>query len=401
MEIKGTTKNIDLPRDAESPTLKILENMVTWISSISTSLKIPDYTLFTLLVLQAGCQPILTKLFMPDEIVRTTAVLAQECSKFILSFLILASTGDWRESIQDWSLYSSLTAAGTPAALFVVQNYCNLMANQVLPPVAFVVLNQTKALSTAWCCFILLGQKQSDTQVLALLLLVCSALVVQAKIPVCKTTSDESELNEPALLDETQNDEEEEPASNEIESDEELRALLDQTEPLSQSSESPTSAAAEEWAERQLIMGVMPALCASFISGLAGALVQRTLQAHQRNPHIFNMELAIFSCMVLLTSLVAGSPDFEKLKNNGISQGWTLGTWVPVVSNGLGGILVGLVTKYHGSVVKSFAMIFGMVISGILQQACFARRGGGVTIEQITGALLGATSLYLHAKYPP
>jgi UDP-sugar transporter A1/2/3 len=112
------------------------------------------------------------------------------------------------------------------------------------------------------------------------------------------------------------------------------------------------------------------------------------------------MELAIFSSMVLLTSLMAGSPDYEKIKTNGISQGWTLGTWVPVVSNGLGGILVGLVTKYHGAIVKSFAMIFGMVISGILQHIFFARRGGGVTNEQIAGALLGATSLYLHAKYP-
>ena len=112
------------------------------------------------------------------------------------------------------------------------------------------------------------------------------------------------------------------------------------------------------------------------------------------------MELAVFSSMVLLASLMAGSPDFEKIKMNGISQGWTLGTWVPVVSNGVGGILVGLVTKYHGAIVKSFAMIFGLVISGILQHAFFARRGGGLTIQQISGALLGAISLYLHAKYP-
>lgn len=76
-------------------------------------------------------------------------------------------------------------------------------------------------------------------------------------------------------------------------------------------------------------------------------------------------------------------------------------TWVPIVSNGFGGILVGLVTKYQGAVVKSFAMIFGMVISGVLQQMILSKEGGGVTREQQAGAIFGAISLYLHASYPP
>ncbi len=62
--------------------------------------------------------------------------------------------------------------------------------------------------------------------------------------------------------------------------------------------------------------------------------------------------------------------------------------------------MVGLVTKYQGAVVKSFAMIFGMVISGVLQQLILARNGGGLTREQLVGAMLGALSLYLHARYP-
>lgn len=134
---------------------------------------------------------------------------------------------------------------------------------------------------------------------------------------------------------------------------------------------------------------------------LAGTLTQRTLQMNERSPHIFNMELSIFSSIFLLTSLVAGSPDCQKIKTDGISAGWTLTTWIPIVANGLGGILVGLVTKYQGAVVKNFAMIFGMVISGVLQQVFSSSEAEGVTKEQLAGAILGALSLFMHATYPP
>jgi hypothetical protein len=113
------------------------------------------------------------------------------------------------------------------------------------------------------------------------------------------------------------------------------------------------------------------------------------------------MELASFSATFLFLSLAAGSPDCQKIKENGVGQGWTWKTYVPIIGNGFGGILVGLVTKYQGAVVKSFAMIFGMVISGVLQQLLLAKKGGGVTREQIAGAIFGALSLYLHASYPP
>ena len=274
-EIQGTTEIVDHAghdASATGSTVKIRANILAWLSSISANIKISEYFPFILQVLQAGCQPIITNFFMPDEIVRTTAVFAQECSKFVMSLLFLVSTGDWQEPLKDWSLLSAVAAAGVPAALYVVQNYCNLMANQVLPPVAFVVLNQTKTLSTAWCCFILLGQKQSDVQVLALILLVCSALVVQVKLPCGMSTNDDSRSNETSPPDEAQNDKEEESTSDETESEEsalddmeseESKALLEQTDPIS-----PTGDNADEWAERQLIMGVMPALCASFISGL-------------------------------------------------------------------------------------------------------------------------------------
>lgn len=112
------------------------------------------------------------------------------------------------------------------------------------------------------------------------------------------------------------------------------------------------------------------------------------------------MELAIFSSFFLLITLAAGSPDLKQIKDHGTSHGWTWKTWVPLIANSFGGILVGLVTKYHGAVIKSFTMIFGMVLSGVLQQVILSKQGDAVTREQIAGASLGALSLYLHASFP-
>ena len=228
------------------------------------------------------------------------------------------------------------------------------MAYQNLPPITFNVLNQTKTLSAALCCYLLLGMKQSRIQIVSLFLLLLSALVIEkvVVVPGVKT-------------------------------------------------ESPTAAekaeeeAFQESRTMELVTGVIPVLTASFLSGLAGALSQKSLQTMGRNSYLFTMELCAASIGVLLISLIINSSDARVIRNEGFFHNWTLYTWIPVATNALGGILVGLVTKHAGSVRKGFALIFGLVISGILQS-----KGEGITSEQIVGGILAATSLWMHCSFP-
>lgn len=141
--------------------------------------------------------------------------------------------------------------------------------------------------------------------------------------------------------------------------------------------------------------------CCLVFASTAGTLTQQTLQHFNRSTNVFNMELSVFSSIFLLLTFAAGSPDYKKIKEGGFAQGWKWKTWIPIITNALGGILVGLVTKHQGAVVKGFAMIFGMVVSGALQQILFGKDGGGVTREQFLGGSLGAFSLYLHVSHPP
>ncbi len=69
------------------------------------------------------------------------------------------------------------------------------------------------------------------------------------------------------------------------------------------------------------------------------------------------MELAVFSSLVLAASLVA-SPAATPL-----FHGWTWLTLAPVIVQGIGGIVVGLVMKYAGGVQKGFAIMGGILLS--------------------------------------
>lgn len=254
--------------------------------------------------------------------------------------------------------------AGIPAALYVVQNYCSLMAYQNLPPITFNVLNQTKTLSAALCCFLIMGKVQSPLQIVSLFLLLLSALVIEKVIPLQRETTGVSDVD------------------------------ADANDATNTTFPSDNDTASDRRTE--IVSGVIPVLAASFLSGLAGALSQKSLQTMGRDSYLFTMELSAASLLFLIMSLLFNSPDGQRIRKEGFFHGWTPQTWIPVVTNALGGIIVGLVTKYAGSVRKGFALIFGLLLSGILQ----SKQGESVSREQVIGGILAAISLWMYSSFP-
>lgn len=306
----------------------------------------------SLLALQFGIQPGLVRKYTPTTICRSSVVLIQELLKVLVSAIIF--WGPWTPSeerkvaLEDWNWKTSLKLGGLPAALYCIQNVAALRAYQHLQPLTFNVLNQTKTLSAAFCCYLLMNKKQSYMQMTSLFLLLLAALIMEQVI-----------LLTPPFV--------------------------------------ASVGAASDWSSSHLTQGVLPILLASFLSGLAGALTQKNLQANKggtkgRNPYLFTMELCSASAIFLLLSLLLNPS--KPISSLFSSTGWTAYTWIPIVTNALGGILVGLVTKYAGVVRKGFALMFGILISGVCSSS------GGVCSSQIMGGLLAAVSLYGHTKYP-
>jgi len=310
-----------------------------------------------LLALQFGLQPGLVRKFTPQTICRSTVVMMQEIMKVVISACILfgGSKDTRKEALKGWNLKTALMIGGAPAALYCVQNMAALMAYQNLEPLTFNVLNQTKTLSAALCCYLIMGRKQSKTQMVSLVILLASALIIEKVIS----------LSAPFL-----------------------------------SVGGSGGAAAAATATKHFTQGVVPILLASFISGLAGALVQKNLQSASgdakggRNPYLFNLEMCSASALILAVSLLFRA-DGSRIVNNGFFDGWTPQTWIPIVTNALGGIIVGLVTKYAGAVRKGFALIFGILISGLWEVQTV-----GIGKEQVIGGILAALSLWMHTAYP-
>jgi UDP-sugar transporter A1/2/3 len=314
-----------------------------------------------LLALQFGLQPILVRRFTPQGINKSSVVLVQEMIKFVIAgacFHLQTGQHEKRTALAGWSVKSWLAVAGIPAALYTIQNIASLLAYQNLEALTFNVLNQTKILSAALCCYLVMGKKQSKVQVFSLLMLVASAMVMEKVIPLKNwgIAAAKSSLGSPDLM------------------------------------------------SRHVTHGVVPVLFASFISGLAGALTQKNLQGASkkassvtkgRNTYLFSMEMTVASALVLLVSLLVSS-DGKAMSQNGLLHKWTPQTLIPIFTNSIGGILVGLVTKHAGSVRKGFALIFGLLLSGVIQ----AGSSNGVSTAQIVGGLLAACSLWLHTTNP-
>ncbi len=271
-----------------------------------------------------------------------------------------------KKALEGWSISSWLRVAVLPALLYTVQNTCALTAYQNLDGVTFNVLNQTKTLSAAVCCYLLMGRKQSKLQILALVMLFLSALIVENLIPLNKYLD--------YLNFGDNNDGDDKGNAN----------IMEEKQQSAQRS------------SNHFTHGVVPVLMASFISGLAGAISQKNLQNGGRNPYLFSSELCIASIISLSISLLF-SPDGERIKSNGFFDQWTITTLIPVLTNAVGGIVVGLVTKYAGSVRKGFALIFGMVLTGVAQSI---NDGLPLSSSQIIGGVIAALSLWLHATNP-
>ena len=360
-----------------------------------------------LLALQFGLQPILVRRFTPASINKSTVVFTQEIIKLVISlYVYLGSTTreqqrtDWGDGGRPRLLARQLAVAGLPAALYCVQNLVSLLAYQNLDPVAFNVLNQTKTLSAALCCYLVLGSRQSGVQIMALGLLLGAALVLEKILPVSMllpglaggAASGAATVASAAT------------GATGIGSGIGSAGLV---ATLGNMVTSLTSGGMA----RRVTHGVLPILLASFLSGLAGALVQKAVQGGGRqmrrvregkaaamvkpkNFYLFSTELGIASIFLLLVSF-AFSGDGRRIASHGFFHGWTPATLLPILTQSFGGICVGLVTKYAGSVRKGFALIFGMLLSGMV-----TARGGGLGVEQMVGLILASASLFLHTRYP-
>lgn len=230
--------------------------------------------------------------------------------------------------------------------------------------VTFNGLNQTKTLSAALWCFLLMGKRQSVVQMVALTILLFSALLFQGSIS--------------------------------------FSGLFQKKDKDAGSDVNGGSSVEETRAHTSISKGILPCLAAAFISGLAGALSQKGVQmagGKGRNPYLYTMELGLFSSISLLISMFATKNGRKSLREEGgIFKHWTPFSVIPVAVRALGGILTALVHKHAGATRKGFALILGLIMTGVTQSAI---EGESLSADELMAMALVILSSYLHLSYPP
>jgi len=367
-------------------------------------------TTLLLLAVQTSLQPTLSKQFIGAAVDKKAASLVEEIIKTALAcglFFWGQSSSVRRASLHDWSLPSSLTVAGLPAALYAVQGVLTYTAHQHLDAVTFNGLSQTtKTVSAALWCYLLLGQTLSLRQCGAIGILCVAAVTFQGYF-----LGGGGGVRSLLLQRRRKNQEESTEAS---------------------SCKSVAGSTADYWYK-----GIVPCLGATFLSGLAGSLSQRGLQmvgesGGGRNAYLFTIEVSVYSTLSLLLSFVvdklrrrtlppsrqddafaapSASPQHHQQKvqqraaTTKTTTAWTAQALIPITLKAAGGVLTALVHKYAGTVAKGFALVLGLVLSGLFQSAWRRQQDseGGATAtaaqlepHQVIGTLLVLWSTWLH-----
>eukprot|EP01036_Dinobryon_divergens_P032545 gene32545-42158_t len=295
----------------------------------------------SLLALQFGLQPLIASRLTPPGVSKSSVVIVTEVTKiFIAAVTLMGESSEERQQLfRSWNFIDSLKAAAIPATLYAIQNLAVQYGYVLLDSMTFNLLNQTKTLSAAFWLWIILNQPQSPPQLFALFLLLGAALVLT-------------------------------------------------------SGGSSTSSLSLSGNDYQL--GLLVVAAASLLSGISAALTQKNLVGfRKRHPFFFSAELAIYGIVFLLANLLVRS---DVAPGGNLFSNWNLLTLIPVITNAFGGLVVGLVTKYAGSVVKGFSLIAGILITGLAQ---YLIDGKPLGIKDGVGVMLVSVSIYLHSSFPP
>ena len=338
-----------------------------------------------LLGIQYGTQPLLTRAFGAGEAAWVPGiVLLNDVAKVVLCCAALGPAGVAREF---WGPgrrpLASMAQSFVPAACICGQNMLILFALRRLDGLTFTIINQTKILLTALFLYVSLGKRQSGLQSVGLVLLLLSAVALNAGSLGGGSGGSGSSGSSGGHG--------------------------------GAPSSSPSSAAAgkeeegsAEARERLVGMGavllgnVLSATTATYGEHLTSSSVSRVgvLHAPAKGALVFTTETALWSiALVLATSAASGELAAAMARpGGGVFRGIGALNLVPVMTGAVGGMLVGQVTKHAGSVRKGFSLVGGLMLSAVLQRLFLGRpfsSGMVVALPLAVGGML------LHALFPP
>jgi solute carrier family 35 (UDP-sugar transporter), member A1/2/3 len=115
------------------------------------------------------------------------------------------------------------------------------------------------------------------------------------------------------------------------------------------------------------VIGVASVLCSCCLSGFSGAFMERAIKRDtppDMSVHYLSVQLCLYSVVTNGISILIRDNDIVQSGQPFVGFTWL--TWVIILSNSCGGILVSLVMRYTSNVAKGFAVSAAVFGTGIV-----------------------------------
>ncbi|XP_052586826.1 UDP-N-acetylglucosamine transporter isoform X1 [Peromyscus californicus insignis] len=143
-------------------------------------------------------------------------------------------------------------------------------------------------------------------------------------------------------------------------------------------------------------VGLMAVLTACFSSGFAGVYFEKILKETKQSVWIRNIQLGFFGSIFGLMGVYVY--DGELVSKNGFFQGYSQLTWIVVILQALGGLVIAAVIKYADNILKGFATSLSIILSTIISY--FWLQDFVPTSVFFLGAILVIAATFLYGYDP-
>ncbi|XP_076976256.1 UDP-N-acetylglucosamine transporter isoform X1 [Tamandua tetradactyla] len=143
-------------------------------------------------------------------------------------------------------------------------------------------------------------------------------------------------------------------------------------------------------------VGLMAVLTACFSSGFAGVYFEKILKETKQSVWIRNIQLGFFGSIFGLMGVYIY--DGELVSKNGFFQGYNRLTWIVVILQALGGLVIAAVIKYADNILKGFATSLSIILSTLISY--FWLQDFVPTSVFFLGAILVITATFLYGYDP-
>jgi UDP-sugar transporter A1/2/3 len=146
--------------------------------------------------------------------------------------------------------------------------------------------------------------------------------------------------------------------------------------------------------------GLIAIAIATVLSGLAGIWFEKVLKGSQQSVILRNIQLSLFSCMTgILMGLNPTNRNF--ISTYGFFYGYNALTWLAILLQALGGLIVAYVVKYADNILKGFATSISIIVTSLISVFFLGGALNGIFLIGVSTVIYGRfrSSSYLFVQY--